>query len=291
LAEGGTVEEERGFFTLQDGARLCFERHGSGPQLVVVPGGPYLRDDLAPLLPGRTLLLYDLRHRGRSDAAFAPGEALGVLADVADLEAVRRLLGVERLRLLGHSYVGFVIGLYAARHAGRIERMVQIGPTGPVPSRVYEPPRSHADATSRAVFAGLAALLPRRAEFDDPAAFCRAFWDVLRPLYVTDAKDAARIRWDRCELPNERAAFRYWTEVVQPSLLGLSVVREDVGAADAPALVVHGRLDRSAPFGGGEDWAEILPDARLLAVPGAGHAPWIEAPETVFGAISGFLDG
>jgi 2-hydroxy-6-oxonona-2,4-dienedioate hydrolase len=58
-----------------------------------------------------------------------------------------------------------------------------------------------------------------------------------------------------------------------------------------PVLTIHGRKDRSAPYGGGQDWVSRLPDARLLTVENAGHAPWIEQPATVFGAIATFLSG
>jgi pimeloyl-ACP methyl ester carboxylesterase len=56
-----------------------------------------------------------------------------------------------------------------------------------------------------------------------------------------------------------------------------------------PVLVVHGRRDRSAPYGGGCDWAAALPNAKLLTVDEAAHVPWIEAPERVFGAIETLL--
>jgi pimeloyl-ACP methyl ester carboxylesterase len=49
--------------------------------------------------------------------------------------------------------------------------------------------------------------------------------------------------------------------------------------------------DRNAPYGAGRDWAMQLPDARLVTVENAAHAPWIEAPELVFGSIKAFLDG
>jgi pimeloyl-ACP methyl ester carboxylesterase len=50
-------------------------------------------------------------------------------------------------------------------------------------------------------------------------------------------------------------------------------------------------LDRSAPYGGGRDWATILPNARLVTVDNAGHIPWIEKPGEVFDALQTFLDG
>ncbi|HEY7284743.1 MAG TPA: hypothetical protein VH497_04815, partial [Vicinamibacterales bacterium] len=46
-----------------------------------------------------------------------------------------------------------------------------------------------------------------------------------------------------------------------------------------------------SPYGGGLDWAASLGNARLLTVENAAHAPWIEAPDLVFGAIRTFLDG
>ncbi len=64
----------------------------------------------------------------------------------------------------------------------------------------------------------------------------------------------------------------------------------DLAALTAPVLVVHGRKDRSAPFGGALDWVARLPAARLLEVPDAAHAPWLEDP-SVLPAIAAFLAG
>jgi pimeloyl-ACP methyl ester carboxylesterase len=58
-----------------------------------------------------------------------------------------------------------------------------------------------------------------------------------------------------------------------------------------PILVIHGAKDRNAPYGGDRDWAGMLPNARLLTIENAAHAPWIEAPERVFEGIDSFLGG
>src|SRR3954468_24047264 len=103
-----------GGFMAADGIRLHWRSIGGGP-LVVIPNGDYLLDDLASLAERFTLLAYDPRHRGRSDAVEdAPG--LGIERDVGDLEGVRAAVGRERLTTLGHSYAGFLVGLHAARH-------------------------------------------------------------------------------------------------------------------------------------------------------------------------------
>jgi pimeloyl-ACP methyl ester carboxylesterase len=76
-----------------------------------------------------------------------------------------------------------------------------------------------------------------------------------------------------------------------PSIRALNLTAEHFVRVTAPVLIVHGNLDRSAPYGGGREWASRLPNARLLTVTGAGHAPWIEAPDLVFRAIDVFLRG
>jgi pimeloyl-ACP methyl ester carboxylesterase len=114
---------------------------------------------------------------------------------------------------------------------------------------------------------------------------------VLRRLYVADPSDADKIKWDRCDLPNERNFMRYWMGTILPSVRGLTLTREDLSKVIARVLTIHGTKDRSAPYGGGRDWALLLPNARLVTVDNAGHAPWIEAPEPVFNSITTFLGG
>lgn len=49
---------------------------------------------------------------------------------VADLEALRRALGVEKINLFGHSYGTQLAQAYARAHPDRVERMVLAGPRG-----------------------------------------------------------------------------------------------------------------------------------------------------------------
>jgi pimeloyl-ACP methyl ester carboxylesterase len=83
----------------------------------------------------------------------------------------------------------------------------------------------------------------------------------------------------------------YWTEHVLPSIQAIKLDADDLAAIEAPVLTIHGTRDRSAPYGGGRDWSRLLPNARLLTVEHAAHAPWIEAPGKVFGSIETFLNG
>jgi pimeloyl-ACP methyl ester carboxylesterase len=161
---------------------------------------------------------------------------------------------------------------------------------GPVPRKAYPPDLSWSDAVSRGVFESLAALQKERAVYE-PRAFCEEAWRALRPLYVTDPGNAHRIRWDRCDLPNELGALSYWNAYLFPSIQSVAIDADATVDLQVPVLTIHGRKDRSAPYGGGRDWAGLLPRGRLLTVDEGSHAPWVEAPERVLGALRAFVEG
>jgi pimeloyl-ACP methyl ester carboxylesterase len=285
------MSPNEGYVRTDDGVRLYVLKRGSGEQHVLVPNGLYLWEDFEPLAVGRTLVFFDLRNRGRSDAvADAARLQRGIHNDVDDLDAVRRDLGVDRVDLIGHSYVGMTVALYAMKYTKHASRVVQIGASAPDQRKEYPPELANADDTLRRVLAQLAELQKERKSCD-PVAFCERFWSVLAPIFVADPAHAARIHWGRCDLPNERGFMKYNTGSLLPSIRAVALTAADLAHVVTPVLTVHGRLDRSAPYGGGRDWARLLPNARLLTVEKAAHAPWIEAPGITLGGIATFLDG
>src|SRR5207248_1958070 len=102
-----------GWLPAEEGLRLHYELRGSGSQAVVVPLAVYLAGPLGPLADGQRLIFYDLRGRGRSDAVRDPAR-IGITHDLTDVEAVRRHFELERMALVGFSYVGGMAAGYAA---------------------------------------------------------------------------------------------------------------------------------------------------------------------------------
>jgi proline iminopeptidase len=280
-----------GQLTTPDRVRLSYETVGDGRQTVFVPNGFYLRDDFQSLARRRRLVFYDPRNRGRSETVAEPAKLQrGILNDVDDLEALRRHVGARKIALIGHSYMGLGVVLYARSHPAHVERIVQIGAMPPDHTKQYPPELMAVDDTARSVFAKLGELQKERGAYDR-RDFCRRFWSVLAALYVADPADAGRITWGHCDLPNERDFLAYWTAHLFPSIRALALTRGTLARVTVPVLTIHGRQDRSAPYGGALDWTALLPSARLLTVEDAGHAPWIEQPAKVFRAIDAFLAG
>lgn len=67
-------------------------------------------------------------------------------------------------------------------------------------------------------------------------------------------------------------------------------LRGALGSILQPVLVIHGDRDSVAPVAAGEYLSRCLPNARLLVLPGAGHAPFISQPRKVAAALQEFLD-
>jgi proline iminopeptidase len=279
----------QGYLTAEEGVRLFYDTLGSGPP-VVIPNGIYLLRDFEPLAGGHTLIAYDPRNRGLSDPVDdAQKLTRGIHQDVDDLEVVRQYFGIGQVDLIGHSYMGLMAILYAMKYPDRCRRVVQIGATQPDATTVYPANLTGADEVLTSVF-GRIAQLRKEQRPDDPVEFCRKFWDILRVIYVTNPADADRIDWGRCDLPNERNFMKYWAGSIFPSIQSLKLTAEELAKVQTPVLTIHGTKDRNAPYGGAKDWAAMLPHARLVTIENAAHAPWIEAPDVVFGAIETFLD-
>ena len=280
-----------GYLTTEDGVRLFFQKFGNSPTAVIVPNAVHMFDSFHHLAGNRTVIFFDLRNRGRSDSISDRSKLIrGIHQDVDDIEAVRRHFEITSVDLLGHSYAGLMVILYALKYPAHIRRIVQIGASQPDASTQYPAHLTGADATL-AAFPGKLGQLQNESQSQDPKETSRKFWAALRELMVANPNDADKIQWKPFDCPNEVSFMNHWIENILPSIQGIHLGAADVSKILAPVLSIHGTRDRQAPYGSGREWALILPNARLLAVENAAHVPWIEAPEQVFGGIDTFLDG
>src|SRR5262245_6211929 len=189
------------FVSTDDGVRLFVQMFGDGERTVVIPNGFHLIDDFDFLARTRRLVVYDVRNRGRSEPVADPAKlARGILNDVDDLDAVRRQLAVAPIDVIGHSYMGLMIAVYAMKHGRHVGRAVQIGPMEMTPGKAYPSHLTGDDDVRRAIFTRLAEF-QKTAGTLEPIERCRKFWSILSPLYVTDPANAGRVNWGRCDLP------------------------------------------------------------------------------------------
>ena len=276
-----------------DGVRLYYERLGDGPRTLIVPGRLFLARNLAPLARKHTVILYDMRNRGRSSRV-EDGTLLTIQKDVEDLEAVRRHFGVERFVPVGYSYLGLMVVLYAMEHPRRVERLVQLGPVPRKFGTPYPASLTHVDkvpVVDSAAAARIDSLRQSDWGREHQRELCEESARVFSPRLVGHRERVADLM-DQCGMENEWPAnlarhFEHHFGAVRR----LDVPREAVARVRVPVLTIHGTWDRNAPYAAGREWAMTLPDARLLTVEGAAHQVALDAPAIVLPAIDGFVEG
>lgn len=275
-------------FDSADGTRLAYHQAGEGRPLICLPGGPmqdsaYL-GDLGGLSAHRSLVLLDLRGTGESAI---PADPASYRCDrqVADVEALRMHLGLDRLDLAGHSAGGTLALLYAARHPDRVGRLALINPSPRVVGlEITDPDRRQ-----------LAELRRGEPWFPDAvAAFERiwsgqagsADWEAIAPFTYGrwDAVSQAHLARGASQKNTDAAAVYYSAGAIDPE-----AVRSALARLQARVLMVAGEYDVSLPPKRAAEYAGLFAAAELAVQPGGGHYPWLDDPEWFVATMVGFL--
>jgi pimeloyl-ACP methyl ester carboxylesterase len=286
----------KGYVDTGSGGSVYYERYGSGPQVILIPGRLFMPEFTALARPNRTLVLYDMRNRGMSRRVEDVAQ-VNIMRDVEDVEALRRHFGTQKVSLVGFSYLGLMVALYATEHPNHVERLVQIGP---VPQKLGTPyaadQQAGSDSLSPEGKAAEAAWNELRANLDkpdfvvDPKAGCEVFQRYLAYRLVGNPANHAKVP-DTCQYENESlAAMNRHFAAHFGNLQGRDFAREPFTKLEQPVLTLHGTLDRNAPYGSGLEWATTFRNGRLITVDGGAHQLWLDDP-TVLADIDRFLRG
>jgi pimeloyl-ACP methyl ester carboxylesterase len=112
---------------------------------------------------------------------------------------------------------------------------------------------------------------------------------MLRPLVFADSTSAVAQAWLPDVEPREQAESTLHARVAAARLAWQfpysPKLRGRLPRARVPALVIWGEQDRLVPTAHARAYAEGLPDARTALIPGAGHYPYVEAPERFAEAV------
>jgi proline iminopeptidase len=305
---------EDGMLDLGDGQRLYWEVCGSqdGKPVVALHGGPGsgctpgLRRYFDPA--AYHIVLFDQRGAGRS-APHAGDPTVDLSTNtthhlIADIELLRRRLGVERWLVWGGSWGATLALAYAERNPQRVREVVLASVTMTRPADIHW--LSH----------GVGRFFPEEwARFRDgvPAAerdgnLVEAYYRLLNHPDVTIREKAARdwCDWEdalvslesddernpRYDDPRFRMAFaRIVTHYFHHHawLEDGILLRDAHRLAGIPGVLVHGRLDLGSPAVTAWELAQAWPDAELELVP-TGHTGGDEMTERLIAATDRFAN-
>jgi len=276
-----------------DGRTLGYHTMGRGPVLVCHPGGPGFSSlyfgDLAGLWERFTLVLLNPRGTGNSGR---PGDSRAYqIGDyVSDVEELRVHLGLEKLLLLGHSHGGVVAQAYAARHPGRVERLVLASTLARFGGPQQEAMREGMDKRSgQPWYPDAVAALEEEQEgkFSSDEEMAGLVFREL-PLYFAHfgGAEAGYLDTLKTEKLNADALKLFNKEIFETFDL-----RGELGAISAPTLVITGEADFICGPVCAEEIVGGIKGARKVIVGDSGHMIFVEQPEEFEREVAEFLEG
>ena len=276
-----------------DGRTLGYHTMGRGPVLMCQPGGPGFSSlyfgDLAGLWERFTLVLLNPRGTGNSGR---PGDSRAYqIGDyVSDVEELRVHLGLEKLLLLGHSHGGVVAQAYAARHPGRVERLVLASTLARFGGPQQEAMREGMDKRSgQPWYPDAVAALEEEQEgkFSSDEEMAGLVFREL-PLYFAHfgGAEAGYLDTLKTEKLNADALKLFNKEIFETFDL-----RGELGAISAPTLVITGEADFICGPVCAEEIVGGIKGARKVIVGDSGHMIFVEQPEEFEREVAEFLEG
>lgn len=250
------------------GLEVAYERVGSGPPLVFVHGaaedGRVWQPQLAALSDEFTVVAWDEPGAGRSSDV--PGH-FG-LADYAEcLAALIEALALGPAHVAGLSWGGTVVQELYRRHPALVGTMIladtYAGWKGSLPA---EEVRARVSAARQ--------MLAAPGDRFDPT---------LPGLFASEPAPQV------VALLKEIAGTVRRESLAQQLLVMAEADQRDLLAGIAvPTLLIWGELDARSPLSVARQFAQAIPDTKLVVIPGCGHVSNLERPEQFNEAVREF---
>ena len=258
------------------GMDLAYERHGTGPTLVLLHGVGHRRQAWQPVLdlltPHRTVITVDLPGHGESPPLRAAGRP-AIRAIAEEIVAFFDALGLDRPHVAGNSLGGALALVAGAR--GRAATVTGLSPAGFWASQWQYAYARAAFRFAQRAGAGARPLVLALARIPltcglTQAAFVATPSNITPEHAVADALAFLRAREAVFAILGDREAF---TEAVP---------------ATVPVTLAWGARDRLLRPSQAEVALRRLPHARFVPLPGCGHVPMTDDPRLVASVL---LDG
>lgn len=259
-------------FTLNQGAKIYWDRTGEGEPLLLIMGLGYPSDAWhrsLPILSKRyQTIILDNRGVGRSDMPPGPYPIALMASDAA---AVLDAAGVESAHVFGISMGGMIAQEFALLYPKRVRSLI-LGCTAAGGPHVVP-----AEPAATQMLMSRARMTPEEAA---QAALPFIYYASTSPELIEEDL-AIRRPW----FPKREA----YTAQLQGILSWESYSR--LSQVNSPTLVIHGESDRLVPAANAKLIADSITGAKLVVLPRASHIFTTDQPQQAHQAILEFLEG
>ena len=299
--------DEVRYWELSTGSRIAythFPARGTPrpTPVILVHGGPGAPDGPQPALTAALTTagfqVYDYHQVGAGlSGRLADAGEYTVARHVADLEAIRREIGAERIVLVGASWGGTLIANYLAAHPDRVDRAVVASP-----GAMWAPAFASADRLTEAGQHDQQAVMSRHPRLLLGYALMAVTGPrVARTLLPDEQVDGVfealvsdldmRPGCASTTTPTEYAprGFGFWANAATSfDAERVPDPRPKLRQATAPVLVLRGECDYIA-WPVTREYRDVLPNATLVAVADAGHTITTDQPQRYGELVRAFL--
>ena len=287
LARGALAQVREAGQTFRAGpVTLYYEVRGAraGTPLVMVNGGPgfehsYVHCSSAwdVIARRRPVVFYDQRGNGRS-SPLKPGQSCTLADQIADLEALRAQLHCDRFDLIGHSWGGYLVMAYAARHPERVSHLIICDSAAPKwEDTVFLFKDVFPEGMERQRSVGFAETL------GDSAALATDIREYLAMLFWSPE--------NRDRFLANASSYKYTRAINEAINADLSRfdLNPELPKFRFPTLVITGRYDMNVAPSVAWKIHKAIPDSRFVVFERSGHLPYFEEPEAFVKTIEEFL--
>jgi len=277
---------ESGHLIAGPGGELYVEVRGpaSGVPLLMVNGGPgfahnYVHCSNAwdEIAKRRRVVFYDQRGVGRS-ASLKKDESCNLADQIADLDAVRVSVGADRIDLLGHSWGGYLVMAYTARHPEHIRHLLIVDSAAPKwEDTVFLFKDVFPEGIERQNALGFAEAL------GDSASYTQDIHEYMSMLFWSPENR------DRFMAHASEYSFnRNVNEVLNADLKRFDL-NPELPKFRCPTLVITGRYDMNVAPSVAWKIHRAIPGSQFVVFERSSHLPYFEEPEKFVKTLEDFL--
>ena len=282
-----------------DGYNYNVEVLGEGNPIFFLPGGPgnshdYMQGNFGQYYKTNTVVFFDWLGRGKSDNAKDVSE-YSVEHDVYIIEQLRKLLGFNKISLVGHSYGTVPAQAYSIKYPDNVDKMILIN-----------------GFHSGAMWQANCDSYNHYAKTHFPEKWKQV--DSLRALGYLSSEEPLKsvygnfptkyIYYHNTKLKQNSPSYkhRFWANDVYTTIIGKdgdfdvsgSIINQDyrrhLKNVKAKTLVVAGRYDGVSTPEFAVQYKHFMPQAQFVMFEQSAHNPYLEEPHKFYILFEEFME-
>ncbi len=302
-------DADSNYWNVENDIKLYHTKQGSGDDVLIIHGGPGMPTNqfwqgLDSLKERYSFHYYHQRGSGKSTRPFDAFDSqnyyenmqvlertLGIGAQIADIERIRKILGKDKLTLIGHSFGAFLASLYAVEFPEHVNAMILIGPADvmvfPSENDFFEQIASMLPEGERGTFGN---FLEKYLDFSN--IFSKTENDLRNNQIEFGQYYSLAVKSKGIELPNnlfsEEDIAGWGVYALYFSMGQKHDYSDNFKDINIPVLVVHGNKDLQTQESS-KKYNAYFAGSEFVEIENAGHFPFNSQPEIFAKVTEEFL--